>query len=184
MGVNSLQILEETGYANYVAHSAPYSSLEARMKHIPAKNGECTYGRWMGERGNSDFVLNNPVTLKDGTVITKVTYKNAIPDFSPYQHAKVKITNMTSDRYGSGKNFEQADEALAQIWNSIKHNGKSWTARDISNYRKTHNLTWHEMNNMEYVQLVPTEVNATFRHLGGCSEYEIMIGKSGGADFD
>ena len=40
------------------------------------------------------------------------------------------------------------------------------------------------MNNMEYMQLVPTEVNATFKHLGGCSEYNAMIGNMGDVIYD
>ena len=64
------------------------------------------------------------------------------------------------------------------------HNGKTWTARDVANYRETNNLTWHEMSNMDYMQLVPTDVNASFAHTGGCSEYRTMIGQTGGSDFD
>lgn len=170
------------GYANYHKHSAPYSSLEARMKHVPAENSP--KGRWSGARGESDFILNEPITLPDGTVVTKVTYKNAVPDFSPYQQAQVKITGMTDTRYGTNGNFTKADEALAKAWTQSKHNGKTWTARDVANYRETNNLTWHEMSNMEYMQLVPTDVNASFAHTGGCSEYRTMIGQTGGSDFD
>lgn len=170
------------GYANYVKHSAPYSTLESRMKHVPSANS--SKGQWSGARGESDFILNKPIKLSDGTVVTKVTYKNGIPDFSPYQQAQVKINGMTDIRYGSDGNFTKADEALAKIWTQTKHNGKSWTARDVANYREANNLTWHEMSNMEYMQLVPTEVNASFAHTGGCSEYRTMIGQSGGSEFD
>lgn len=170
------------GYANYHKHSAPYSTLEARMKHVPAENSP--KGRWSGARGESDFILNEPITLSDGTVVTKVTYKNAVPDFSPYQQAQVKITGMTDTRYGSNGNFTKADEALAKTWTQTKHNGKTWTAREVANYRESNNLTWHEMSNMDYMQLVPTDVNASFAHTGGCSEYRTMIGQSGGSEFD
>ena len=40
------------------------------------------------------------------------------------------------------------------------------------------------MNNMEYMQLVPTDINSTFGHLGGVGEYNAMIGQEGVADFD
>lgn len=169
------------GYSNYLKHSAPYTTLEARMKHVPAENSP--KGKWSGVRGESDFILNEPITLSDGTVVTKVTYKNAIPDFSPYQKAQVKIIGM-SDRYGANGNFAKADETLAKIWTRTKHNGKTWTARDIANFRKSNNLTWHEMNNMDYMQLVPTDVNGRFGHAGGCCEYRAMIGQSGGDEFD
>lgn len=170
------------GYANYQKYSAPYSTLETRMKHVPAENSP--KGKWNGARGESDFILNKPITLSDGTVVTKVTYKNAIPDFSPYQHAQVKIDGMTDIRYGSNGNFTKADESLAKMWTKTKHNGKTWTARDIANFRESNNLTWHEMSNMDYMQLVPTDINASFAHTGGCSEYRTMIGQSGGGDFD
>lgn len=170
------------GYAEYIKHSAPCSTLEARMKHVPAENSP--NGRWSGARGESDFILNEPITLSDGTVVTKVTYKNAVPDFSPYQQAQVKITGMTDTRYGANGNFAKADEALAKIWTRTKHNGKTWTAREVANFRESNNLTWHEMSNMDYMQLVPTNVNASFAHTGGCSEYRTMIGQSGGGDFD
>lgn len=169
-------------YADYQKYSAPYSTLEARMKHVPAENSP--KGKWSGARGESDFILNDPITLPDGTVVTKVTYKNAIPDFSPYQKAQVKITGMTDIRYGSNGNFTKADEALAKTWTQTKYNGKTWTAREVAHFRENNNLTWHEMSNMDYMQLVPTDVNAGFAHTGGCSEYRSMIGKSGGGDFD
>ena len=172
------------GLANYEKFGANYSTFETRLKSIPAENGKCTYGKWLGERGNSDFVLNDPIILADGTKVSTVTYKNGIPDFSPYQHAKVKIKNMTSERYGKGNNFNQADEALAKLWTQTKYNGKTWTVRDVENYRQANHLTWHEMNNLEYMQLVPQEVNGTFKHLGGCSEYDIMKELTGGSDFD
>ena len=170
------------GYDSYLKTSAPYSTLEARMKHVPAENSP--KGKWDGPRGESDFILNDPLTLPDGTKVSKVTYRNGIPDFSPYQQAQVKITGMTDIRYGQNGNFTKADEALAKIWTQAKHNGKTWTARDIANFRDSNNLTWHEMSNMDYMQLVPTDVNASFAHTGGCSEYRIMIGQSGGGDFD
>jgi len=170
------------GYIEYHKYSAPYSTLEERMKHVPAKNSP--KGKWSGARGESEFILNDPITLPDGTKVTKVTYKNGIPDFSPYQQAQVKITGMTDTRYGQNGNFAKADEALAKIWSQAKFNGKTWTASDVKIYREINKLTWHEMSNMHYMQLVPTDVNASFAHTGGCSEYAKMIGQSGGGDFD
>ena len=110
-----------------------------------------------------------------------MTYKNGVPDFSSVQKAQVKISNMTDSRT---QNFKQADKALAEIWTKNKYDGKSWTARDIETYRTSNGFTWHEMNNMESMQLVPTEVNAGFGHLGGVGEYNAMIGQKGVSDFD
>ena len=40
------------------------------------------------------------------------------------------------------------------------------------------------MNNMKTMQLVPTEVNGSFGHLGGVGEYNAMQAQKGGVDFD
>ena len=170
------------GYSNYLKYNTPYSSLSTRLKYVPSENS--SLGKWSGARGESDFILNEPIRLADGRVVTRVTYKNAVPDFSPYQTAQVKISGMSDVRYGANGNFTKADAELARVWTQSKHNGKSWTAREIANFRESNNLTWHEMSNMDYMQLVPTEVNATFKHMGGVSEYKIMIGEQGGSEFD
>lgn len=136
----------------YQKYCTPYTKYQNRLKQVP-KNGE--KGIWSGERGESDFILNEPIELPDGTKITKVTYQNAVPDFSPYQEAQVKIPNMTNKRLGTGGNYEQADTVLAEYWTKIQKNGQSWTARDVEAYRTSNNLTWHEMSNMDSMQLVP-----------------------------
>ena len=173
------------GYDFYQKYNTPYTKYNSRLMQTP-KDGNG--GKWKGERGESDFILDEPIICKDGTKVTKVTYKNAVPDFSPYQKAQVKI-QMTNERYsiknkGIVGNFEKADQALAEYWTKTKYNGKTWSARDIETYRKNNNLTWHEMSNMESMQLVPYEVNQTFTHYGGVAEYNAMIGQEGEFDFD
>lgn len=93
---------------------------------------------------------------------------------------------MTDRRYGSGGNFEQADTALAELWTKMKYQNRTWTAADVEAFRTDYpyKLTWHEMSNMESMQLVPFDVNNTFTHYGGVAEYSAMIGQTGGADFD
>ena len=170
------------GYDFYHKHNTPYTNYNNRLMQTP-KDGNG--GKWSGNRGESDFILDAPIELADGTKITKITYKNCVPDFSPYQQAQVKITHMSDKRLGKGGNYIQADEALAKQWTVNKHNGqRKWTARDVEAYRTENNLTWHEMSNMEYMQLVPYDVNHTFTHYGGVAEYNAMIGQKGGADFD
>lgn len=157
---------------------APYSTYAARLQHTPI---DPEIGHWTGERGESTFVLKKPIVLKNGKVITEISYKNAIPDFEPHQIAKVTIRNMSDKRYSKGGNFDQANKKLAKMWTKSKFNGQeNWTAQDVSKYIQENNLTWHEMNNMRSMQLVPTEVNATFTHLGGVSEYRTMISSLGG----
>lgn len=170
------------GYDFYQKYNTPYSEYNARWVQTP-KDGNG--GHWSGDRGESDFILDEPIVRPDGTKITKVTYKNCVPDFSPFQVAQVKIPNMTNSR---SNNFRQADRALAEYWTKIKYQGKTWTVKgdvnEIEAYRKANNLTWHEMNNMDSMQLVPSEVNSTFGHLGGVGEYNAMTGQEGVEEFD
>ena len=41
-------------------------------------------------------------------------------------------------------------------------------------------LTWHELNDVKTIQLVPTEVNGKFGHLGGVREINAGAFKPGG----
>lgn len=164
----------------YNKHGAPYSKYSERLVHTPAEDGGGR-GHWTGKRGESEFVLDEPITLKDGTVVDKISYHNAIPDFSGYAKAQINIPNMTNNR---DLNFKQADELLAELWSKSKFNGRIWTPRDVANYRTDNGYTWHEMNNLNTMQLVPTEVNGTWGHLGGVGEYNLFTELTGGSDFD
>ncbi|NLT47755.1 MAG: hypothetical protein GXX92_05015 [Clostridiales bacterium] len=169
--------------AYYQKHCTPYTKYSDRLTQASYNKG----GHWSGDIGESDFILDNPIDLPNGTKIIKITYKNAVPDFSPIQEAHVKIPRMTEHRNtinGIKGNFEQADEALAEIWTSVKYNGRPWTASDVKTYRSDNLLSWHEMSNMESMQLVPREIHATFKHYGGVAECKAMIGQEGGAVFD
>lgn len=59
-------------------------------------------------------------------------------------------------------NFKKADELLA------KELGIS--TKEVVKMRKINKLTWHELNDMESMQLVPTIINSKFGYLGGVSE--------------
>jgi len=167
----------------YQKFCTPYTQYQNRLKQTPVDGKK---GHWSGKRGESDFILDEPIKLSDGTTITKITYQNAVPDFSPYAIAEVKIPQMTDVRHGSGGNFEQADIALAEYWTKIKYQNRAWTGADVEAFRTNYQykLTWHEMSNMESMQLVPFDVNNTFTHFGGVAEYNAMIGQKGAADFD
>lgn len=166
------------GFDFYQKYNTPYTQYNARLMQTP-KDGKG--GHWSGARGESDFILDTPIELPNGTRITQVTYRNAVPNFAPFQEAQVTIPNMTNNRTS---NFAQADEALAKYWTDIQHNNQSWKPRDIKSYRKSNNLTWHEMSNMQSMQLVPREVNTQFTHFGGVAEYNAMQGREGVAEFD
>ena len=166
------------GLEGYMKFNADHSLYEKRLNQTPKEgNG----GHWTGKRGESTYILDESVECKNGVVVDRISYKNAIPDFSEYSIGEVKISNMTNSRT---TNFNQADELLADYWSKIKYNGKSWTPREVSSFRSNNGYTWHEMNNMKTMQLVPTEVNGSFGHLGGVGEYNAMLSKNGGSDFD
>lgn len=162
------------GYENYHKYSAPYTELKERIGQTP-KNEKS--GKWSGERGKSDFILNEPITLENGTIVEKITYKNGLPDFSKYKIAEVKISGMTTERYGSDGNFQKANIELAKQWSETKYQGKTWTLAEVQDYVENHGLIWHEMSNMQYMQLVPEEIHSKFTHFGGVVECKRMKGQ-------
>lgn len=162
------------------------SSYEDRLGQTPVE-GERTH--WDGERGEStcypeeNYVPVNqamPSGQEMKNLCNKyeqsgVSYKDAIPDFSPFSHADVQIPNMSEQRYGPNGNFEQADTVLAKEYNEIAKDGKTdWTPRDIQDMREKNDLTWHECNDRKTCQLVPRDINSYFGHLGGVSECKKM----------
>lgn len=169
------------GYEYFHKYHTPYTNYQKRIKHLEQMKTK-GLGEWTGVEGESEFILKEPIVF-NGTKITKVSYRNGIPDFSPYAIAEVKIPQMTDKRLGSGGNYEQANTALADLWTKNQHMGRSWTARQVEEYRIANNLTWHEMSNMESMQLVPFEVNDTFKHFGGVAEYNAMLKIEGGEEF-
>ncbi|WP_337189388.1 HNH endonuclease [Streptococcus oralis] len=121
---------------------------------------------WTGERGESTFVSNKDEVRKilDDVNLEGIEYENAIPDFSPVSKGEVKITDMGIDR---NANFRQADELLARELEK--------TRREIVKFRKENKLTWHELNDMTSMQLVPSIINSKFGHLGGVSEVKKLL---------
>lgn len=49
------------------------------------------------------------------------------------------------------------------------------TADDIADWREDNKYTWHELNDLETIQLVPSKINSDFKHLGGVGEYNIKV---------
>ena len=139
----------------------PVSTYQERLNQTPVNEGH-----WTGERGESTFVSNKDEVRKilDDVNLEGIEYENAIPDFSPVSKGEVKITDMGIDR---NANFRQADELLA------RELGK--TRREIVKFRKENKLTWHELNDMTSMQLVPSIINSKFGHLGGVSEVKKLL---------
>lgn len=158
------------------------STYDERIKQTPQEHSE--RGEWEGERGESKYIPSDPKIKeilanygKDG-----IYYKDGIPDFSDVSEATVDIDNMSENR---ADNFRQADEKCAEKWNKEARDGRTdWTARDVANWRKENGYTWHERNDMKTMDLVPTEINSYFGHLGGVSECKKRDNEQTGGDFD
>ncbi|MCZ8540665.1 T7SS effector LXG polymorphic toxin [Psychrobacillus psychrodurans] len=144
-----------------------YSSYEQRVKTSPVNKGE-----WSNERAESLFISDKTGEIKkylDEAGVDGVEYKNGMPDFSPFSKGEIKLENMTNDRKS---NFSTADEELAKKWSTPE---QKWTAEDIADWREDNKYTWHELNDLETIQLVPSKINSVFKHLGGVGEYNIKV---------
>ena len=159
-----------------------YSTYDERIKQTPAE--ESDRGEWSGDRGESNYTPSDEEIQKIlGKYDEKsITYKDGIPDFSEVAEATVEIKNMSEDR---PENFRQCDEKCAEQWNKKERNGRTdWTARDVKEWRQANAYSWHERNDLKTCDLVPTQVNAYFGHLGGVSECKKRDVGNGGSDFD
>lgn len=157
-------------------------------------------GRYEGARGESKYIPSS--RNAEGIVVIEILkqygldgieYRNGEPDFEVCADAVVKIKGMTANRYNYADdngliqlgNFSQADLELAKLWNFEEKEGHSnWTARKVFDYRKVNGLTWHEKCDMETMVLVKSEVNAYFKHIGGCSECRLRDAFRDKGDFD
>ncbi len=138
-------------------------------------------GRYDGERGESKYIPSD--RNAEGIVVIGILkkygvdgieYRNGEPDFEVCAEFVVKIKHMTEfreDHHGELGNFSQADIECAKLWNLEERDGrKDWKPRDVFNYRKANGLTWHEKCDTETMVMVRSEINAYFKHVGGCSE--------------
>ncbi|WP_342566708.1 T7SS effector LXG polymorphic toxin [Psychrobacillus sp. FSL K6-4046] len=144
-----------------------YSSYEQRVKTTPVNKGE-----WSSERAESLFISDKTGEIKkylDKAGVDGVEYKNGMPDFSSFSKGEIKLENMTNDRKS---NFSIADEELAKKWSTPD---QKWTTEDIADWREDNKYTWHELNDLETIQLVPSKINSVFKHLGGVGEYNIKV---------
>jgi hypothetical protein len=121
-----------------------------RLAQTPTSNGI-----WTGPRGESTFVSTHP-EIAPILGSKGVPYKNAYPDFTFVAAAEVQIPEMGVSRTA---NFAQADLALA------KQLGLS--PSEIKEWRYQNKYTWHEVEDLTTMQLVPIKVNEKFGHVGG-----------------
>lgn len=95
-----------------------------------------------------------------------ITYKNGIPDFSPFALETVEIFNMHGGNKGRDYNFPVADEMSRSMNGLTQAEATSMRGMDY---------TWHECNNMRTMQLTPSEINAYFKHMGGVEEINLYF---------
>ncbi|SFR78454.1 HNH endonuclease signature motif containing protein [Anaeromicropila populeti] len=147
---------------------AAFSTLDQRLRYVP--RADSVHGKWKGKRGFSRFISKDKRVIdhlkkrkRDG-----VDYNNGMPDFTPFAKETVVIKDMTDNR---NHNFAQADEIVAERWGKTKSVVAKW--------RRDNKYTWHELNDMKTMQLVPSIINnPIFTHLGGVGEFKIKTGKS------
>lgn len=162
------------------------STYEARIQQTPApENKKVMFVN--GARGESICILKPPPDAKiksilDDSGVDGVEYKNGVPNFLPFMKVEVEIDHMVGGKGKFGNkardlNFQQANTKLANELNNDPELAKKFgmevgkiKASDVERYRVKNNLTWHELNDTKTMQLVPTEINATFGHLGGVGE--------------
>ena len=150
----SQKILKEKGIdgINYRDGVPDFSPVSESTIKISQMNSERNSKNVRSGRDDKNTIYYHTA---DGAISHKAS-KNSIADISM--------------KYENPGNFEQADILTAQNWSREKRDGKDWSAADVENYRKQKDLTWHECNDGETMQLIPSAINKDFGHLGGTAE--------------
>ena len=156
-GEEARKILEEHGikgvqYHDGIPDFSPFSESTVKLGYMTdARHSE---GLTSG-RDNKDTIYAH---FRDGE--TESEHHHADKDSMSDLHMK----------YYKPGNFEQANILTAEKWSAEKRDGKEWSAQEVEQFRVEHDLTWHECNDMETMQMIPRAVNDDFGHLGGVGE--------------
>lgn len=169
------------------------SSYKDRYDQTPVEGDR---GSWMGNRAESCYKPNTE-SEKGAKVAEKLSeygregieYQDAVPNFDDCVEETVEI-DMTENRYsniseGIVGNFEKADTECAKKWNADAKDGKTdWTARSVADYRRDHNMTWHECIDRKTCQMISRDIHDYFGHSGGVCECKKILGQTLGGGFD
>lgn len=169
------------------------SSYKERYDQTPVEGER---GSWTGNRAESCY-KPNAETEKGAKAAEKLSeygldgieYEDAVPNFDNCAEESVEI-DMTENRYsnvaeGIVGNFEKADTECAKKWNAEGKDGKTdWTARYVADYRRDHNMTWHECADRKTCQMISRDIHDYFGHSGGVCECKKVLGQSFGGGFD
>lgn len=169
------------------------STYKERFDQTPVEGER---GSWTGNRAESCY-KPNAETEKGAKAAEKLSeygldgieYEDAVPNFDNCAEESVEI-DMTENRYsnvseGIVGNFEKADTECAKKWNAEGKDGiTDWTARNVADYRRNHNMTWHECTDRKTCQMISRDIHDYFGHSGGVCECKKIAGKSYGGGFD
>lgn len=147
-----------------------------RTDHLPSENN----GDWVsGTRGDGKFVLNDSavIKVKKGVYVTGkmlkekygfdgVMYKDNDPDFKPYAVSNDTVTTVLVDKMPTSrkKSYRLAEQYCAEKFGI--------TRKQVRQYMKENNLTWHETPDRKSIMPIPTEINAAYKHTGGISKQQ------------
>jgi colicin-lik colicin-like DNase/tRNase family protein len=143
-------------------------------RRLPVNNGS-----WLDKQrvGNSAWQSTlekvNRVTGGD-----PVPFKDGYPDFSRWMRDKVELSKMTGN---NDKDFNEADKKFAKKMS--KTDPDRWLLRgepnaaEASRYRQRERLTWHHVEDLKTMMLVPTDLHS-IPHSGGASLARILSGGS------
>ena len=108
-----------------------------------------------------------------------------IDDYYGYLEIDMTENRLSNISEGIVGNFEKADTECAKKWNAEGKDGKTdWTARDVADYRRDHNMTWHECADRKTCQMISRDIHDYFGHSGGVCECKKVLGQSFGGGFD
>ncbi len=180
-------LVHNAEYTNTALKQTEFNSeYEDRLKQTPGTQNKVV--EFEGTRGESKCKLKPPPDSElqkifDEAGIDGIEYKRAVPDFSPTSKLELSGIDMSKGRTGKNGTYAQANNKfvkmlnespeLAQEFGITPKKGTVFKTSDIKRYMSTNKLTWHELNDLTTVQMVPTKVNSTFGHLGGISEAAI-----------
>lgn len=137
----------------------PAGKEAGEKPRLPVSDGE-----WTGTPGNSGWKSTKP-EVNAVTGGEPVPFKNNNPDFSKWTEkdgtAKINVTGDNS------KDFRQADKIFAERKGWLKSDGTP-NASAAARYRQQNELTWHHVEDMETMQLVPRALN-DIPHSGGAA---------------
>ena len=132
-------------------HNASYKQ---RIDQTP------TNGTWSGRRGESTFT-----SASTEIIGVKVNYQNGYANLTPFAKHTVAIDDLVSvvksTKNPRGKLHRMADKVLSERL------GVDQTL--IERFRRQNKFTWHEVEDMRTLQLVPAPINSKFGHVGGIS---------------